>query len=272
MSTPSFWGHTPSLPPPPSLTVSTAPITQWLLRMIWEMEPSISLFWRCRGALWVGEDFDIVLVNHILAELKQSGIDLKGERMAIQHVHEAVEKAKIKLSSTTQTEINLPFITANASCQHQASESHFEALVSSPIQRTVEPCRKAPADANVKPNKVILVGNMTCMPRPSDTIKTIFGQSSSWLYFRHLPPPCMHIWRISYIQVCGWASQKTGCKQMLWNFFFSVLHLSLSVHFGCFLFSVSLIVDIQELKQACRSLIEEANKAADSVCADTEKG
>ena len=134
-----------------------------------------------------GEDFDIVLVDHILAEFKkQSGMDLKGDRMAIQRVREAAEKAKIELSSTTQTEINLPFITADASGPKHINtkllRSQFEALVSPLIQRTVEPCKKALADAGVKPNEineVILVGGMTRMPRVSDTVKTIFGRDPS---------------------------------------------------------------------------------------------
>ena len=134
-----------------------------------------------------GEDFDIVLVNHILAEFrKQSGVDLKEDGMAIQRVREAAEKAKIELSSTTQTEINLPFITADASGPKHINtkllRSQFEALVSPLIQRTVEPCKKALADAGVKPNEineVILVGGMTRMPRVSDTVKSIFGRDPS---------------------------------------------------------------------------------------------
>ena len=123
----------------------------------------------------------------ILAEFKkQSGMDLRGDRMAIQRVREAAEKAKIELSSTTQTEINLPFITADASGPKHINtkllRSQFEALVSPLIQRTVEPCKKALSDAGVKPNEineVILVGGMTRMPRVSDTVKTIFGRDPS---------------------------------------------------------------------------------------------
>ena len=134
-----------------------------------------------------GEDFDIVLVNHLLAEFKkESGIDLKADGMAIQRVREAAEKAKIELSSTTQTEINLPFITADASGPRHINtkllRSQFEALVSPLIERTVQPCKKALTDAGVKPNEikeVILVGGMTRMPRVSDTVKTIFGREPS---------------------------------------------------------------------------------------------
>ncbi|KAL0955802.1 hypothetical protein HGRIS_002010 [Hohenbuehelia grisea] len=134
-----------------------------------------------------GEDFDIVLVNHLLNEFKkESGIDLHGDRMAIQRIREAAEKAKIELSSTTQTEINLPFITADASgpkhINSKLLRSQFESLVGPLVQRTVDPCKKALADAGVKAsdiNEVILVGGMTRMPRVADTVKSIFGREPS---------------------------------------------------------------------------------------------
>ncbi|KAH6914017.1 heat shock protein [Coprinopsis sp. MPI-PUGE-AT-0042] len=134
-----------------------------------------------------GEDFDVVLVEHILNEFKkENGIELKGDRMAIQRVREAAEKAKIELSSTTQTEINLPFITADASgpkhINLKLNRSQFEALVQPLVQRTVEPCKKALADAGVKAsevNDVILVGGMSRMPKVVDTVKTIFGRDPS---------------------------------------------------------------------------------------------
>jgi len=134
-----------------------------------------------------GEDFDIVLVEHLLDGFKKdSGMALKGDRMAIQRVREAAEKAKIELSSTTQTEINLPFITADASgpkhINSKLIRSQFEALVGPLIQRTVDPCKKALSDAGVKPNEineVILVGGMTRMPRVAETVKGIFGREPS---------------------------------------------------------------------------------------------
>lgn len=134
-----------------------------------------------------GEDFDIVLVDHILNEFKkESGIDLNGDRMAIQRIREAAEKAKIELSSTTQTEINLPFITADASGPKHINtkllRSQFEALVDPLVKRTIDPCKKALSDAGVKAseiNEVILVGGMTRMPRVGDTVKTIFGREPS---------------------------------------------------------------------------------------------
>ncbi len=134
-----------------------------------------------------GEDFDILLVDHILNEFKkESGIDLNGDRMAIQRIREAAEKAKIELSSTTQTEINLPFITADASGPKHINtkllRSQFESLVAPLVQRTVEPCKKALNDAGVKIteiNEVILVGGMTRMPRVGETVKSVFGREPS---------------------------------------------------------------------------------------------
>ncbi|KAF7973060.1 hypothetical protein HWV62_16362 [Athelia sp. TMB] len=134
-----------------------------------------------------GEDFDIVLVDHLLDEFKkESGLDLSGDRMAIQRIREAAEKAKIELSSTTQTEINLPFITADASGPRHINikllRSQFESLVSPLVQRTVEPCKKALSDAGIKASEideVILVGGMSRMPRVSETVKSIFGREPS---------------------------------------------------------------------------------------------
>ncbi|GJJ08608.1 hypothetical protein Clacol_002827 [Clathrus columnatus] len=134
-----------------------------------------------------GEDFDIVLVNHILADFKKTtGTDLSGDSMAVQRIREAAEKAKIELSSTTQTEINLPFITANAAGpQHintKLLRSQFEGLVEPLIQRTVAPCKRALADAGVKSNEVeevILVGGMTRMPKVAETVKSVFGREPS---------------------------------------------------------------------------------------------
>ncbi|KAI9568865.1 heat shock protein 70 family [Boletus coccyginus] len=134
-----------------------------------------------------GEDFDIALVDHILKDFqKESGITLNQDRMAVQRIREAAEKAKIELSSTTQTEINLPFITADASgpkhINSKLSRSNFESLVDKLVQRTVEPCKKALSDAGVKAsevNEVILVGGMTRMPKVGETVKSIFGRDPS---------------------------------------------------------------------------------------------
>ena len=134
-----------------------------------------------------GEDFDVFLVDYLLNEFKkETGIELKGDRMAIQRIREAAEKCKIELSSTSQTEVNLPFITADATgAKHmniKLLRSQFESLVSPLVQRTVEPCRKALNDAGVKASEideVILVGGMTRMPRVVETVKSIFGREPS---------------------------------------------------------------------------------------------
>lgn len=134
-----------------------------------------------------GEDFDIVLVEHILNEFKkEQGLDLSKDPMAIQRIREAAEKAKIELSSTSQTEINLPFITADASGPKHINlkilRSQFEGMTSNLIQRTIEPCKKALADAGVKANEineVILVGGMTRMPKVVETVKSVFGREPS---------------------------------------------------------------------------------------------
>jgi molecular chaperone DnaK len=134
-----------------------------------------------------GEDFDIALVNHITAEFKkESGVDISKDRMAIQRIREAAEKAKIELSSTAQTDISLPYITADASgpkhINLKLTRAKLESLTGGLIARTVDPCKKALADAGLKPNEiqeVILVGGMTRMPRVIETVKTVFGREPS---------------------------------------------------------------------------------------------
>ena len=134
-----------------------------------------------------GEDFDVVLVEHILNEFKKdASIDLKNDQMAIQRVREAAEKAKIELSSTTQTEVNLPFITADASgpkhINLKFTRNQLEALVDKLVQRTIDPCKKALSDAGVKAseiNEVILVGGQTRMPKVGEIVKSIFGREPS---------------------------------------------------------------------------------------------
>ena len=134
-----------------------------------------------------GEDFDIKLVEFILKEFKkETSVDLSSDRMAIQRIREAAEKAKIELSSTSQTEINLPFITADASGPKHVNmrllRSQFEGLVDPLVQRTIEPCKKALQDAGVKASEVdevILVGGMTRMPKVVDTVKGVFGREPS---------------------------------------------------------------------------------------------
>ncbi len=131
-----------------------------------------------------GEDFDMRLVNYLADEFqKGQGIDLRRDKLALQRLKEAAEKAKIELSSTTQTEINLPFITADASgpkhLTMKLTRAKFEALVDDLIQKTVEPCRQALKDAGLKAaeiNEVVLVGGMTRMPKVQEVVKQLFGK------------------------------------------------------------------------------------------------
>ncbi|KAL2256773.1 hypothetical protein VTK26DRAFT_1143 [Humicola hyalothermophila] len=131
-----------------------------------------------------GEDFDIQLVRHLVQQFKKdSGIDLTNDRMAIQRIREAAEKAKIELSSSLQTDINLPFITADASgpkhINQKLTRAQLEAMVDPLIKKTVEPVRKALKDANLQAKdiqEVILVGGMTRMPKVSESVKSIFGR------------------------------------------------------------------------------------------------
>ena len=131
-----------------------------------------------------GEDFDINLVRHIVQQFKKdSGVDLSKDRMAVQRIREAAEKAKIELSSTLQTDINLPYITADASgpkhINLKMTRAQLEGLVDPLITRTIDPVRKALKDANLQPKdiqEVILVGGMTRMPKVTESVKSIFGR------------------------------------------------------------------------------------------------
>src|SRR5476649_2606150 len=131
-----------------------------------------------------GEDFDMRLVNYLADEFqKEQGIDLRRDKLALQRLKESAEKAKIELSSTTQTEVNLPFITADASgpkhLTMKLTRAKFEELVDDLIQRTVEPCRKALKDAGLSAgqvDEVVLVGGMTRMPKVQEIVKQFFGK------------------------------------------------------------------------------------------------
>jgi molecular chaperone DnaK len=131
-----------------------------------------------------GEDFDARIIDYLADEFrKEQGIDLRKDRLALQRLKEAAEKAKIELSSTTQTEVNLPFITADQSgpkhLNIKLTRSKLEALVDELVQRTIEPCKAALRDAGLKASEideVILVGGMTRMPRIMETVKQIFGR------------------------------------------------------------------------------------------------
>ncbi|SNZ19931.1 molecular chaperone DnaK [Cohaesibacter gelatinilyticus] len=131
-----------------------------------------------------GEDFDMRLVDYLVGEFKkESGIDLKGDKLALQRLKEAAEKAKIELSSSTQTEINLPYITADASGpKHltlKLTRAKFEALVDDLIKRTIKPCEAALKDAGLNASEideVVLVGGMTRMPKVQESVKQFFGK------------------------------------------------------------------------------------------------
>ena len=131
-----------------------------------------------------GEDFDKRIIDWLADEFKaEQGIDLRGDKLALQRLKEAAEKAKIELSSAQSTEINLPFITADQTgpkhLVKSLSRSKLETLVGDLIERTLEPCRKALKDAGVSANQVdevVLVGGMTRMPKVIETVKSFFGR------------------------------------------------------------------------------------------------
>jgi molecular chaperone DnaK len=131
-----------------------------------------------------GEDFDSVLVEHLAADfIKAEGIDLTKDKLALQRLKEAAEKAKIELSSTQTTEVNLPFITADQNGPKHLvktiTRADLEKLVGDLIKRTLEPCKKALADAGIKADaidEVVMVGGMTRMPKVRDVVKNFFGK------------------------------------------------------------------------------------------------
>ncbi len=131
-----------------------------------------------------GEDFDNAIVDYLLSEFKkENGIDLKSDKLALQRLKEAAEKAKIELSSATQTEINLPFITADKTgpkhINLKMTRAKLEALVEDLISRTIPPCKTALKDAGLSANEVdeiVLVGGMTRMPKVIEEVKNFFGK------------------------------------------------------------------------------------------------
>ncbi|MCQ2982729.1 MAG: molecular chaperone DnaK [Treponemataceae bacterium] len=134
-----------------------------------------------------GDDFDRQIINWLIAEFKtDTGIDLSQDRMALQRLREAAEKAKIDLSAQSSTEINLPFITADATgpkhLQKTLTRAKFEQMTEDLLERTKEPCRKAIADAGItvdQIDEVLLVGGSTRMPKVMQTVKEIFGKEGS---------------------------------------------------------------------------------------------
>jgi molecular chaperone DnaK len=131
-----------------------------------------------------GEDFDDAIVNYLIDEFKKdNGIDLRSDKLALQRLKEAAEKAKIELSSATQTEINLPFITADKTGPKHVNlkftRAKLEALVADLVERTLEPCKTALKDSGFSAaeiNEVVLVGGMTRMPKIIETVKNFFGK------------------------------------------------------------------------------------------------
>lgn len=134
-----------------------------------------------------GEDFDMLLLEFLCKEFKkESGIDIKKDNMALQRLREAAEKAKCELSSAQQTDINLPYLTMDATgpkhMNMKLSRAKFEQLAGPLIQRTVEPCKKAVKDAGISTGEigeVLLVGGMTRMPKVQETVQQIFGRKPS---------------------------------------------------------------------------------------------
>ncbi|MEC7655573.1 MAG: molecular chaperone DnaK [Pseudomonadota bacterium] len=131
-----------------------------------------------------GEDFDQYIIDYLADEFKkENGIDLREDKLALQRLKEAGEKAKIELSSAVETDVNLPFVTADQSgpkhLNMKLTRAKLEALVDELVQRTIEPCKKALSDAGLKAseiNEVILVGGMTRMPKIIETVKQFFGK------------------------------------------------------------------------------------------------
>ena len=131
-----------------------------------------------------GEDFDLRLIDHLADEFKkEQGVDLKNDPMAIQRLKEAAEKAKIELSSSTQTDINLPYVTADASgpkhLNMKLTRAKLESLVDDLVSRTLDPCKQALSDAGLNAsdiNEVILVGGQTRMPKVQEAVQNFFGK------------------------------------------------------------------------------------------------
>src|SRR6056300_1251665 len=131
-----------------------------------------------------GEDFDATITEFVISDFqKEQGVDLRQDKLAVQRVREAAEKAKVELSSTTETEINLPFITADKTgpkhLNVKISRAKLEALVDSLVDKTIKPCEQAIKDAGISKSEitdVVLVGGMTRMPKVIDTVKNFFGK------------------------------------------------------------------------------------------------
>ena len=133
-----------------------------------------------------GEDFDMRLIDYLVTEFKKdSGVDLKNDSLALQRLKEAAEKAKIELSSSQQTDVNLPYVTADASgpkhLNIKVTRAKLEALVEDLIEKSIEPCKTAVKDSGLKVSEIddiILVGGQTRMPKVKETVKNYFGQDA----------------------------------------------------------------------------------------------
>ena len=132
-----------------------------------------------------GEDFDQRIIDYLIAEFKkESGVDLTKDPMALQRLKEAAERTKIELSNSTQTDVNLPYVTADATgpkhMNIKLTRAKFESLVEDLVEKSLEPCRQAMQDAGVKPSdidEVILVGGQTRMPRVQEAVEKLFGRA-----------------------------------------------------------------------------------------------
>jgi len=156
-----------------------------LIFPFWRSETACSRVKSTNGDTFLGgEDFDKRIVDYLADEFKkEAGIDLRKDRLALQRLKDAAEKAKIELSSTTQTDVNLPFITADQNgpkhLNTKLTRAKLEALVDDLIQRTVAPCKAALKDAGLQPseiNEVVLVGGQTRMPKVQETVQKLFGR------------------------------------------------------------------------------------------------
>ena len=172
-----------------------------------------------------GEDFDDAIVEYLASEFKKdNGIDLKTDKLALQRLKEAAEKAKIELSSAAQTEINLPFITADKTgpkhLNLKFTRAKLEALVQSLVDRTLEPCKTALKDSGFSAaeiNEVVLVGGMTRMPKIIETVKKFLGKEPN----KSVNP--------DEVVAMGAAIQGECYKVMLKMYFFWMLRLLLGI-------------------------------------------
>jgi molecular chaperone DnaK len=176
-----------------------------------------------------GDDIDLRVMDWLIAEFKKDqGIDVSKDKMVIQRLREAAEKAKIELSSVSETEINLPFLTADASgpkhMQVKLSRAKLEQLMEDLVNRTIEPTKKALSDAGKKPSdivEVVLVGGSTRIPMVQKLVKEFFGKepqrasipTRSWRWARRSRPACS---RATSRTCCSWTSRRFRWASRPW--------------------------------------------------------